>query len=507
MSSASVVDWRLLAQASPQAHELGAVEARLLARTLAACDVVQDRDGRVADIERRTQDILQTVWPKDPLSGFGLHSSPGAFLVARVAVDLVPARGSLRSEAFGLEALLQNLEELGVEPTTATTVVMPWDGVPEDFKPTSKGLSPSVLAGLAERSLSRAEHGAALDQVAYSPRCLQRLASTINLLWAVKALLPLLPPDDLGDEVWAMTAAVVLGRPDRAAELASQTERLCVRTWQELAGASVALRNGEELPAFENDDLVLPAARAPLSPHEADGLMDDGGETIVADTRDVDDGVLHIEEETDASSGGTDDLEGQEPASMQTEAGPLADRQRVLGLLPGALPESTPAEPMPQDPRLTSALDDAGQKSDHDSTERISVPEVYRVPGLHVDRKPHDAYFPPARAAIRAAVAAVDGVELTQPEEPGHAVWAWSRSRALSLVVQGKLQEAADAVADLPARLAPEGRWAMDLLQRFGDREPEPVSDAERRSMASALLFDVAHQLARTVAGTIERHG
>lgn len=115
------------------------------------------------------------------------------------------------------------------------------------------------------------------------------------------------------------------------------------------------------------------------------------------------------------------------------------------------------------------------------------------------------ALFPPIRAVLRAVVQAAEGRPPTEVSlgAAGDLEWAMRRAEALALVVRGELEAAERAAQGLPAGASPEARWAGDRLLRFGQRDPEPVSAEEARPMAAALVRDLAHQLGRTLAGTV----
>ena len=106
------------------------------------------------------------------------------------------------------------LVEHGLDELTAQSVLGDWAAVRADFVGNTDGLATSVIAGLAERTLARRERDDALSQVAYSPRCLARLASTCNLLAAVRAILPELPPGEMGARFVSSVASISFGRAD-----------------------------------------------------------------------------------------------------------------------------------------------------------------------------------------------------------------------------------------------------------------------------------------------------
>ena len=92
-------------------------------------------------------------------------------------------------------------------------------------------------------------------------------------------------------------------------------------------------------------------------------------------------------------------------------------------------------------------------------------------------------------------------------EEAGDLAWVVRRARALGLLVQGDPQSAVEAAQPHAPEEAPELRWASDLLVRYVGRVPAPVGPEEARPAAAALVADVAHQLSRTLAGTVPKDG
>ncbi|MCK6544324.1 hypothetical protein L6R52_00495, partial [Myxococcota bacterium] len=66
-------------------------EALELARALAAQTIVLDKDAIADQLPDRARVITETMWPSSPLAGYGLHSSLGAYAVAKVAVGWAPS--------------------------------------------------------------------------------------------------------------------------------------------------------------------------------------------------------------------------------------------------------------------------------------------------------------------------------------------------------------------------------------------------------------------------------
>jgi hypothetical protein len=529
-------DWVALASKAQPAELAAQAQARVLARALAAHGIVTQRGASQEELDERLEAVVETVWPKGrALTGFGLHASLGAYTVAKVAFDLVPAgRTALRHEALKRGAVLAALAEQGIDGHTARAVLGSWTEVPPEFRGDPEGLSASVVAGLAERTLTRVERDAALSQVALSPRCLNRLAATLGLLSAVRALLPVLPPEALGRDVLVAVVALGLGRGARVLELYGDRARtLALRTLVELASAQVALTQGLA-PTFADDPLV---PRAPVEGARAARARADtevmGAPAEDDDDDDADDVLDIVEERVDSAVatappvlqgpprpprwGGAPDAP-LDPEALAAYADTLrAARTEVarLGGLMGVAP--LPPAPtvrlrgVPPDEALLSALQrrDATAGGDDERTERISIDPLLHGHGLEVEGLPFDPLFPPVRGALRAAVAAAEGVApaLEAVAEAGDLAWALSRARSLALVVQGDLTQAQAAAAGLGDGASPEGRWAADRWLRFGGRDAEPVDPREARAVAAGLVMDLFQQLARTLAGTVPTHG
>src|SRR5204862_5613253 len=125
----------------------------------------------------------------------------------------------LRHEPLSREGLLEDLLELGVSRERALAVIGDWQRIDPGFAPDPMGLDVSRIAGLAECSLTARERSRALSQIAYSARCLSRLASTINVLSVLRMVLPVLPPEQMGAKELTAFFAIALEQPDRALAL------------------------------------------------------------------------------------------------------------------------------------------------------------------------------------------------------------------------------------------------------------------------------------------------
>ncbi len=519
--------WSELSQKGPEAHAVASLEARELARILAAQSLVEDPEAVLEELDARLSAFLSDLWGDGPVTGYGLHSSLGAYLVAKIAVGLVPAGGAaLRHEPLRRRGLQSFLVENGLAPSAAEALLGQWQAVGADFTPQPKGLDASMLAGLAERTLTRAEHAQALAQVAYSPRCLARLSATCNLLTDVRSLMPLLPGEANGRD-WALAvAALALGRGERAlAFLHGRPEGLKNRTLSELAAAQVALAEGRVPELDDVGRWLMPDLEATEtevateSKVPSDEFVEERGTEVL--TRDEDDVLEIVEERVDPESGvaaptavqvaggrpvewgdarpsGPVDLAAwRESAALL--AGLVAQRGSLLGLQPLPARPSAPRAPAPPDLALVEALHGlAPEPSEH--TERIPVGQI--MARLRPEG-PLDPLFTPVRGALRAILAAVDGraPTLAAIEAAGDLGTILRRARALARAIQGDLPGAAAAVEGLPEAAVPEARWIRDRRVRFEGRSAEPVSPQDACALASAQVRDLFEQLARTAAG------
>lgn len=530
--------WSTLQRGTEGAETSAEDEAREIARALTAHSIVVDPEAVPEEYDDRFGAILQIVWGDDPISGYGLHASLGAYLVAKVAVGMVPAgHTGLRHEPLRASGIENVLVDHGLDRATAQSIIGEFQAVSADFRGSKAGLDPSRLAGLAERTLSREERTAALSQVAYSPRCLSRLAATASLLAATRAILPVLPPKDLGPRLAIAATALALGRADRVLALyGARAEHLALTTFIELATAREQLGRGASLE-LDDDAFVLapPLQGSALKPHEADAALEGDGATDILDeafdtsaNRDDEDDVLEIVEEridpdagvqsavTPQSApraprwGATDapideaDLERWRDR-LVANATLAATRGALLGLKPAPLASTVAPTMLPPDERILRRAAIEDDEEAQEKTERIDLAAILSEQRVTLDGTPYDALYPPVRGLLRAAAAAADGHAPSESalKDAGDLAWAVARIRALALVVRGELAGARDVVAALGDGAAPEGRWAKDRLIRYADEAAEPVPPEHARPAAAALVEDLAQQLCRTMAATV----
>lgn len=453
-----------LSRSEPAALALASAEARDLSRALAAQSVAFDPDAVVAEFPRRVEAIFEAVWPAQPLEGYGFHASLGAHALARVAMGWTASgHTGLRLEPLERDLLLNGLVTLGADRDLSLAVLGNWHSVDRQFVPTLIGLDASRLAGLAECTLTAAERASALSQVASSARCMARLASTISALVAVRAVLPVLAPDDLGHDFVTGLAAIALGRPDRALELLGEAPvEMHKQVLREIAECLATLGRGNAV--------ALPAVPGAVEPSPNDEWAKDP--SVNDESADDESANLEAPDVT-----GVGALIERWRAEERTRRPSAARRGTVLGLRLGRPVSTVPPNPIPPD----SAL--------------LSKGYVGRF----------DPIFPPVRSMLRAVVAAGEGhpPSLDLVREAGDLEWFVRRARALGCLVQGDLRSAIEAVEPLPLAASREGRWARDRLHRYEGRSVPPLEAEEARPAAGALAADLAIHLGRTIAGSI----
>lgn len=535
-----VEGWSLdgLVRGDAGALESARLEAQELARALAAQAVAFAPDADTREYDERLATLTRTIWPSLPLEGYGLESSFGALLVARIAMNWArPAPVALRDEPGSPDEVLMHLRDLGLDARTATQIVGSYVGPPAGFQPLEDGLGAAALAGLAEGTLTRREHDLALAQVAMSPRCASRLVTTVECLARVRATLPVLPPAsvDLGPGYAPALSALVLGRPERTLELLGyRPEHPALVALVELARAEWAFSRGDEVLLDEDPGLVLPPFE-----HVRDTVLPPPPslEGVSEGASQEDDDVLDVVEErvhtgADAplvpvgARPGLDQV--RPPAWVTLDHGPVFDaeflaqwkaarranaslaarRARVLGLKIDRGPRTMPEVAVPPEPRVLVALiDREGLASDETTsnaaTDRIELGEYLRVKGSAMGSA--EPVFAAVRSALRAIVAATQGHTPTEAavDLAGDLDWVIARARALALGGYGDLEAAMAATARIQGPVPPEVRFIEARRLRYDDRTPPPVSPEELRRLAHPLVIDLVQALARTVAGTL----
>ena len=505
--------WAALRRGDDEALRLAELEALEIARALAVESLVSDADSELAELAERRRHLALAAWPENPLEGFRLQSSLGAFVVARVAIAWVPSgQTGLRYTPLSPDGVVRALANQGVDMLTAQSVVGQWAGPPKGFRGSEVGLDAGTLAGLAERSLTGIERDEALAQVSVAPRDLMRLGASLALGRAVRRLLPVLASDELGPGFVAALALVATERPDRALELLKNDENtLLGETVRELALTLTHLKEGEPvelrpdtwapyLPRAEGGTVREPAI-------SSEDLLEDEEAALVrrverTDFNDDEDVVEMIEESVEGESGaGKAWVNTQVPRLpiWWPKASESSDRElatlwqklrdhRTLARARGqALGFSAAAgdprgAPVPPDPRF------------------VDLSEVEDCQAPRLSGSAAEPFLPAVRALLRVVLASAEGDAVDDAEADGLA-WVLARATALRRLARGELDDALVALSEYWSDEAPEQRWIRDRKIRFEGRAPEPLSPEEARSSAAVLVLDIARSLARTLTG------
>ncbi|MBI4820922.1 MAG: hypothetical protein HY791_31955 [Deltaproteobacteria bacterium] len=525
------------------------LQARDLARALAAAATVEAADGALSEFEDRFRTLASSLSSQNPMEGFRLRSSLGAFALARLAFGWAPPSATeLRDEPLTPETLVKELVRFRASPEAARHIVASFEideAALRDAFP--EGLEPTDLAGLAEGCLTRREHSIAMTQVAVSPRCLVRLATTARVLEQTRAILPILPSERLRlDSAYTVgMAALALGRPDRAlAVIGHRPSDPLLVPIAELAEVSWLLGRGDPVELIHDPTLMAvdyeealadPAAFAdapnrpsivPTRPAEP-GAFDEGTPDLdstvdipsLADDAPDDEYLEVVEEPVEQPSDPGSNGETIPPPSSEwraprpptwsypdgaqpsvrdrdlsrfyvarlTRRATLATTGDMLGLRLHAMPPWIPALSIPPDPATLARI----LSSAEGDIEALSGTAVV------------EAIVPSVRAVLRIAAAAGEGWTPTSQavETAGDLSWIVRRARALALVGRGDLEAAHLTVAALGGVSSPEGALARSREVRFAGRTVPPLDPSIRRKAAAALVRDLALAFARTVAG------
>ncbi len=521
------------------------LDCRDLARALALLSMVREPDVGPGELDARIKVIERMLRPHQLMDDYRHHASAAAFLVARLAVERVPrADQGLRPTPLDADSLREALVQRGLLPGRARALVGDWDGPSPDFAPELDGLGVSVIAGLAELSLSRSERNSALCQVAFSRRCLDRIATTARLLIEVRALLPVLPPESFGSAFGLAATAVVLGCPERAADLfgeddtalVSKSIRRLVRVQAALlAGSGAAL--GEEASKTEAallDEAEASAQDAAVSEDSEDAdATDDVLEMVeTSEPGEVEDpytdDVLEIvEEAVDPATTKAPEPHAPFPTpnpvtwalpetilsfrdemlvrawgkACHARGTAVARSGQILSMRLPTMGARVAKAPFPPD---LGCLRELSLGVDASQTLQESMDAIFDR-GIYEEGSAYDPIFFPIEEVLGAVVGATKGEvpSTTLVDKSGDLGWVMTRTRALALVVRGEPEAAVEALSQGPDGEVPERVWARERMQRFGSRKPEPVCVERARVQAASLVRDFAEQLFRTVSGAL----
>jgi hypothetical protein len=505
-------------------------EAGAIARAVAARQVVLSADATPRELEERERTLAEVLSGAEPLDGYDLQASYGAFLVGRVAITLArPTPATLLDVPLGRDGVLRELRDAGVTALVATSIVADWRG---DEVAQSDPLSAAELASLAEGAATREERGRWLGRAARSPRCLMRLASAAALVADLKQLLVALPAPsaEFSPAFVVASAALALGRPLRALELlGTRPDGALERALAELADTWTQLARGE-LPRLDDDpSLSLPpfvdaaptragAARPPPPP-----AVDD-------------DDVLEVVEERLASvpsttsmavptaaghlprlalfggvDGSFDDaFLGDWRRARLARATSIARRRTVLGMRLAPPSATAPALPLPPDPQsLARLVEHAGLAANDESraadTTRIEVGALLPARFSVTVMASPEPVAQSLRVVLRALVAAIRGRAPSEDaiELGGDLGWFLARARCLSLGAAGDHDAAMAASARLSGPMPPEARWVDGERLRWSGRAAPAASQGVVAQRGVALVEDVAEVFLSTLSGAL----
>lgn len=525
------------------------MQSRDLARAMAAAATVDAPDGTTSEFDDRFRTIVGQLTTKNPLEGYRLRSSLGAFALARLSFGWAPPSATeLREDPLDRSELVAELMKQGATLETVRRIVGTFELDEEallDAFP--EGLEATDLAGLAELSLSRREHSAAMTQISVSPRCLVRLGTTARVLESVRTVLPVLPSErlKLGSAFTLALAGLALGRPDRTLALIGHrpTDPILVPLaelaevqWLLGRGDPVDLVHDPALMAVDYEEALADPAAFADAPHRPSiiparvddaGAFDDGTPTELAEThevpelaRDEGDDILEVVEEPveptapPESTGETipppsDEWRAPKPAAWKypddaprglrerdlsryyvarlTRRGLLAQCGDILGLRASRPPTWISDLSIPPDPAFLAQLLEGGQ-GDNEALAGAKVVE---------------AIVPSVRAVLRIVAAAGEGWTPTAEavEKAGDLAWIVRRARCLALLARGDLEAALLVVGPIGGSSSPEGSLALGRQLRYRGRDAPALDAAERRRAAAGLVRDLSVAFGRTIAG------
>lgn len=352
-------------------------EIEQLARITTACELLDESEAVIDEFDARSEAIRDRLKPGSDAEAepFAQRSSIGAYLLARYAVAWVPDGLATRRHApFGPERLVEVLTESALPRSRAEALLGDWSGGGDAPPSGRRELAVGWIAGVAERSLTRAERDEALRSVAWSPRDQARLVASARLVDRVRSALP-----------WALgrpTACAIVAAdvpfrmPDRRARLLSTVDDPIGRLLADLARLEDALRR--------DDEADLAELRREWAEHAA-------SEADAAALGSLSKGRVQLDERHGACLGLRPRREGLHPLSLLPRDDPRLEAL-VRGIAARALSSAEAVEPAPTgaeawDRRLLGlALGAAGRLDEAQTRLTTADPEHGWVRGLSVRR-------------------------------------------------------------------------------------------------------------------------
>ena len=501
-------DWPALRKAGPESMEAASEQAYEIARAIAIETLAVDQDSVLAELSQRVEYLCRASWPDEPLDGYELQSSLGGFIVARLAVAWVPSgQIGLRHSALDREGMLRALEAQGVSEVMARRVIGDWLGPTPGFVGNIAGLPTGLLAGLAERSLTKKERTSALDQIAVSGRDLRRLCAVLLLNRTIRQLLAVLPDKAFGLEFSGLLALVATGHAERVVPLVTEehAKDLSLKTVNELAIAIQTLRLGQ-VPQFDEDDWVCSSPK----PQALAYAIEDEQQESFAEIQD--DSGLDVEQENAADSAPVIssldlpvDEKDEKPnaevtsedfddsaVSWQGKSGTDIVKnawQKLYETLSLAVRRGALLGLLPEIPN-------------HD--EWLVAPDALwdRRPSSNSTPSIADPFLTPVRGAVRMLLAALEGEvpTLADIENAGPLRWFVIRCAALAHIKNAQFVEAQELLRGWPMQCV-ELRWVEALLMRQQHNEVIQVDAQELRQAGAQLIEDLAVAVGRTLTG------
>jgi len=513
-------------------------EREALAHAVTAQLMVTDEQSDAGAFSAHLDRVRAGLWPEDPLDGYGRHSSIGAYLVCRHALEALALEEiTLREDPMATEQLREILEDVD-DHIWLDGLFEAWTNVSESFVARSEGLSVSELAGLAESALTLSDKHKCLSQLSFSASCASRLLEARKAVRNTQQVLSIIPSsdDDLGAGYVLAMAALAMHLPERALELTEQDppDFHLGSALQEIARAQAALLAGES--GTLADDPALPSiVFEPVALSETAVVAEAAEDMEAEDAYDDEEAILEIvedvaenpENEAAASSvpllrpptwRSTNDLEVIiDEDNLRLWSTARQERQSVYGQLGDVLGLSVPDDGrrlagIPPDMLTISKMFEQNSEPPDPSlaeTERVDVAEFLKSQREDLGCYSVAPLLQIVRVCLRAITTSAEGLipssEFLACSGDAHATLA--RARRLALLANGRLEEASRVLGVMDSQTLDELKFELIAKFRFDGRyeqlpaEFELLSRTRARQVAASMVSDLALALGRTIAG------
>lgn len=516
-------------------------EITALARAVAAQMLVTDEQARAEDYDTFVEMVQKELSASFQSSQYQRQSSLGAYLLSCFALrDTQFSEDiSLRETALDAAQLRDALADVD-DGIWLDALYADWEGTPDDFCASPKGLSIGVLAGLCESSLTRVERHSALSQLSFCFADTSRLLEVRKIIRNTQQVLMVIPAvqDNLGIGYILVMTAMALHLPERALELVQQVppDPELGSVLHELAKAGASLMLGheidlaadKELPSlqFETENEVSADSSIQAELEDDDYGADDDEEAIleiveqvISTKQAVAVDPLRNSRPPSWSVGDNEPVEVDESSLRMWFEG-RAQRQSTFGALSGLLGlrqrrDFRRFRPLPPDMATINELLEYHSEPPDPSTaetERIDVATFMASQRERLGMCSVRPLFPIIRTCLRAIARAPEGGVLT-PEvlaNSGDAHSYLARARRLGLLSEGRLQEASSILGAMESQSLDEIKLELVSKCRFIGREELPEAgirflDRPRARQAAAnMVFDLSMNFGKTVAGVID---